>query len=156
MVRSVSTSATAADAWRCLHDLFFSPAHHERLSAACESVDLSPGLMKALLSIEPGEAKPMKALSAEWRCDASYVTSLVDGLEERGIVARQVQPNDRRAKSIVLTAEGERKRDELLRQLHRPPEFFGALTTAEQRVLRDLLTKLVAAAQSESKAAQEA
>jgi MarR family transcriptional regulator, organic hydroperoxide resistance regulator len=156
VARSVSTTSTAADAWRCLHDLFFSPAHHERLQAACEAVDLSPGLMKALLSIEPGQPKPMKELSVEWRCDASYVTSLVDGLEERGIVARQVQTNDRRAKSIVLTAEGERKRAELLRQLHRPPEFFAVLSAAEQRVLRDLLTKLVAAAQYEGKAAQEA
>jgi DNA-binding MarR family transcriptional regulator len=154
-VASVSTSSTAADAWRCLYDLFFGAANHERLHSACESVDLSPGLMKALLSIEPGQPKPMKVLSTEWRCDASYVTSLVDGLEERGIVARQVHSTDRRAKSIILTPEGERTRSELLRQLHTPPAFFGVLSAAEQRVLRDLLTKLAAAAELEGKAAAQ-
>lgn len=139
-----------------MSDLFFGAANHERLHAVSESVDLSPGLMKALLSIEPGQAKPMKVLPAEWRCDASYVTSLVDGLEERGIVVRKVHPTDRRAKTIVLTPEGERTRVELLRQLHKPPAFFGVLSAAEQRVLRDLLTKLAAAAELEAKAAQEA
>jgi DNA-binding MarR family transcriptional regulator len=118
------------------------------MHSICEGLDLSPGLMKALLSIQPGEAKPMKALSAEWRCDASYVTSLVDGLEERGFVARQAHPTDRRAKTIALTPVGEGTREELLRQLHEPPAFFAVLDAAEQRALGDLLRKLVDAAEA--------
>ena len=55
------------------------------------------------MSIQPDESKPMKVLAAQWRCDASYVTSLVDGLEQRGLVERRLHPTDRRAKTIALT-----------------------------------------------------
>jgi DNA-binding MarR family transcriptional regulator len=132
-----------------MSDLFFCPATHERMHEAAESLDLSPGLMKALISILPGQPRPMKALAAEWRCDASYVTSLVDGLEERGIVARQAHPTDRRAKTIALTPEGEQTRDKLMRRLYEPPTFFDVLSPDEQRQLVGLLAKLVAAAGAE-------
>jgi DNA-binding MarR family transcriptional regulator len=152
-----STSSVGREAWRSLYDLFFSAANHQRPHEACEALDLSPGLMKALLSIQPGQAKPMKSLSAEWRCDPSYVTSLVDGLEERGIVARQAHPTDRRAKTIALTPHGEQTRKALLAQLHEPPPFFAVLTDAEQRALREVLAKLVdAAAEREGDAVLEA
>jgi DNA-binding MarR family transcriptional regulator len=146
----------AREAWGNLVELFFSSANHERMHEVCERLDISPGLMKALLSIQPGEPKPMKALASEWRCDASYVTSLVDGLEERGIVARQAHPTDRRAKTIALTPEGERTRHEMLRQLHEPPPFFAVLNPAEQRTLCDLLAKLVAATERKVEPAKEA
>jgi DNA-binding MarR family transcriptional regulator len=112
----------------------------------CESIGLTPGLMKALMSIRPGEPRPMKDLSAEWRCDASYVTSLVDGLEERGAVERQAHPADRRAKIIALTADGERMRKEVLARLHEPPPCLDVLTAPEVGELRRLLAKLVEAA----------
>src|SRR6202023_114521 len=95
---------------------------------ACESVGLTPGLMKALISMQPGESKPMKVLATQWRCDASYVTSLVDGLEERGLVERRLHPTDRRAKTIALTPEGDRTRLEVLSRLHEPPAGLGVLT----------------------------
>lgn len=146
MLGTEAQVSVARDAWRCFFQLVFSEESHDRMHDACEAVGLSPGLMRALLSLQPGQPRPMKPLAAQWRCDASYVTSLVDGLEERGFVERQVSPRDRRAKVIALTEGGERARQELLDHLHRPPEFFSALTPAERRTLRDLLAKLVDAA----------
>lgn len=140
--------AVDRDAWRCFFQLVFCEASAERMHDACEAVGLTPGLMRALLSLRPGQPKPMKPLAAEWRCDASYVTSLVDGLEERGFAERRVSPHDRRAKVVVLTDAGQRAREELLAHLHQPPAFFSALTAQERRTLRDLLAKLVAAAGS--------
>lgn len=135
-------------AWRSLCTLMFSRESHERVHDACEGVGLTPGLMKALLSIQPGEPRPMKELAGEWRCDASYVTSLVDGLEERGIVERQTHPVDRRAKVIALTDAGEKVRVELLARMHEPPPCFASLTTAEAGRLAELLAKLERAATS--------
>jgi DNA-binding MarR family transcriptional regulator len=113
------------------------------MHAACEALSLTPGLMKSLISMQPGEPTPMKVLATRWRCDASYVTSLVDGLEDRGLVERQLHPTDRRAKTIVLTPEGDRTRLAVLARLHEPPASLNELTTAEQRTLRDLLAKIV-------------
>ena len=146
MLGSRTQASVARDAWRCIFQLVFSEESHDRMHDACEAVGVTPGLMKALLSLQPGHPKPMKPLAAEWRCDASYVTSLVDGLEERGFVERQVSSQDRRAKVVVLTGAGERAREELLEHLHQPPEFFSKLSAAERRTLRDLLAKLVDAA----------
>jgi len=138
-------SEEAGAAWRSLCELMFSRQSHDRVHDACEAVGLTPGLMKALLSVQPGDPRPMKELAGEWRCDASYVTSLVDGLEERGIVERQSHPTDRRAKVIALTPAGEKVRRELQEHMHQPPACFDALTPAETGLLRDLLAKLVGA-----------
>ena len=140
----------ATDAWRFFHELMFSRQSRDRMHDACEAVGLTPGLMKALLSVEPGRARPMKELAGEWRCDASYVTSLVDGLEERGVVERRAHPSDRRAKVLVLTPAGERAREQLLARMHRPPPCFDTLSRADVEVLRDVLAKLVAAAATEA------
>jgi len=136
----------AGEAWSLLYELVFSRQSHDRMHDICESVGLTPGLVKALMSMRPGEPRPMKDLSAEWRCDASYVTSLVDGLEERGAVERQAHPADRRAKMIALTDDGEGMRKEVLARLHEPPPCLDVLTGSEARDLRRLLTKLVEAA----------
>lgn len=111
----------------------------------CESLGLTPGLLRALISIRPGEGRPMKQLATEWHCDASYVTSLVDGLEGRGLVARRPHPTDRRAKVILLTAEGERTRASLFDRLHEPPACFSVLSADEVAMLADILAKLVEA-----------
>jgi DNA-binding MarR family transcriptional regulator len=141
----IRTSA-AKEAWRSCHELVFSEQGRARMHAVCESLDLTPGLMKALLSIPPGQSRPMKELAGEWHCDASYVTSLVDGLEGRGVVERRAHPTDRRAKVIVLTEDGARMRDEVLDRIHEPPAWFDVLDPGEAETLRDLLAKLVQAA----------
>ncbi len=127
--------------------LFLGEDNHTRMHDACEALGLTPGLVRAVLSMPLEEAIPMRSLSRQWRCDASYVTALVDGLEQRGIVERRAHPTDRRAKTIVLTAEGQRVKDALLARLHEPPACFEVLTAEEQAVLRDVMAKAAAADQ---------
>lgn len=137
---------SARDTWRSFYELVFSRQSHDRMHDVCESAGVTPGLMKALISLQPGQPRPMKELSGELRCDASYVTSLVDGLEDRGFVERRAHPSDRRAKVVVLTAEGERTRQALLARMHEPPDCFSALTGDEVATLGRLLAKLLDAA----------
>lgn len=141
-------TSVAREAWGAVFALVFSEESHERMHDACESLGLTPGLMKALITMRPGPGRPMKQLAGQWRCDASYVTSLVDGLEERGFVERQAHPTDRRAKVVALTTLGDRTRELLLDKLHDPPAWFDSLSTNERRTLRDLLHRLVDAAEA--------
>lgn len=134
-----------AEAWAALSQLFLSDENHERFHHACESVGLSPPALKALLSLNPGEGKSMRMLATKWRCDASWVTSLIDALEERGLVERRAVPEDRRVKTVVLTEKGVLTKAEALDHLEVAPPAMAALTEAERRQLRDLLRKLVAA-----------
>lgn len=130
------------EAWRTIFALLFDGQAHGRLSEASAAAGVSPGLLKLLFHLEPGEGIPMRDLADHWRCDASYVTSLTDALEERGLAARRPHPTDRRVKMIALTEKGAATRKVALELLHEPPPSFAALTAAEQRQLRDLLRKV--------------
>lgn len=134
----------AREAWGAIAHLFLSDENHQRFHEACESVGVTPPALKALLSLAPGQAESMRGLATAWRCDASWVTSLVDTLEEQGLVERRVMPTDRRVKTISLTPAGERAKVTALDHISEPPASMKALTRAEQVQLRDLLRKFVA------------
>jgi DNA-binding MarR family transcriptional regulator len=122
--------------------MWFSDEIHDRFHAACTAADVTPPQLKALLSLEPGHTRSMGALAEGWRCDASWVTGIVDGLEARGYVERQPQPGDRRVKVVVLTPLGEKAKARALDCIYEPPSSLSELTGAEQRTLRDLLAKI--------------
>src|SRR6266850_7131283 len=94
------TTSAAREAWECIADLWFSDENHDRFHTACEAADVSPPQLKALLSMERGVPQPMRTLAENWRCDASWVTGIVGGLEERGYAERQGHPTDRRVKVV--------------------------------------------------------
>ena len=123
-------------------ELWFGDDRHDRFHDACAAADLSPPQLKALLSLEPGEGKSMRALAEGWRCDASWVTGIVDGLEAKGYAKRQVHPTDRRIKVVVITARGQNAKDRALDSLHEPPQALCRLSLPELRQLRDLLAKV--------------
>ena len=129
-------------------ELFTEGEAHDRVGRICTELELSAPLLKAFVHLgtlaDDGGFR-MSDLAESWGCDASYVTALADGLEERGLVERRPHPTDRRVKTIVLTPAGRTKRARAMELLAEPPAAFGALTAAEQRQLRDLLRKLVAA-----------
>src|SRR6266700_1395732 len=108
--------------------LLFSGQVHGCMQKACGAVGLSPGAMKTLFKLEPGEGIPMRELADHWGFDASYVTSLADALEERGLVERRPHPTDRRVKMLVLTAKGVEARERARQLLDEPPPSFAALT----------------------------
>ena len=131
-----------------MHALFMEGEAHDRVHRICAELELSPPLLKAFVhlgSLDDDGGLRMSELAETWGCDASYVTNLADGLQERGLAERRPHPTDRRVKTIVLTPEGRARRERALELLSQPPSAFAALTAAEQRQLRDLLGKLVAA-----------
>ncbi len=135
----------AREAWRTIFDLLFRGEAHNRFTDAAAAVGVSPGVLKSLFHLEPGQGIPMRDLADHWRCDASYVTSVTDVLEERGLARRWPHPTDRRVKMIVLTDAGAAARKRAFDLLYDPPAAFGALTVVEQRQLRDLLAKVASA-----------
>lgn len=88
------------------------------------------------------ERAPMRGLAENLRCDASYITSIADALEARGLVRRRPDPSDRRVKQLELTAEGRKLKGELEGRLLEDSPLFRGLSEAEQGTLNDLLHKL--------------
>lgn len=86
-----------------------------------------------------------RELAGRMSCEPSNVTFVLDRLEGQGLLRRDPHPTDRRAKQIVLTADGKRRRSEVLRAL-RTDSPLDALTPGQQETLRDLLRTLVSGA----------
>ncbi len=129
----------AREAWRLLFQLF--RAQRRAMQSTHAELDLNPGQVHLLLSLEPSQALPMSELAEALACDASYVTGLVDRLEGRDLVHRLPAPTDRRVKLIALTGKGEAVREDVLDRISRPPPFIEALSTADKRALRDIFTR---------------
>jgi DNA-binding MarR family transcriptional regulator len=133
------------EAWKIIQELLMDGEAHDRVHGVCSSFGLTPGLAKALVHLSPGGGIAMRELAESWGCDASYVTALVDGLEQRGLAERRPSPVDRRVKAVALTETGTAAKAEILERMWAPPKAFEALNPAEQRQLRDLLVKVASA-----------
>jgi DNA-binding MarR family transcriptional regulator len=144
---SAVTTPAGEEAWRLLQELLMNGEMQSRMREACAAVGGPPSLVKTLFQLEPGEPVAMRDLADHFGCDASYVTELVDGLEEQGMARREPHPTDRRVKTVVLTDRGAKARDRVQHVMWKTPAVFSALTSAEQRQLRDLVRKLVHASQ---------
>lgn len=82
----------------------------------------------------------MRELAERMSCEPSNTTFVVDKLEKQLLIERHPHPTDRRAKQLVLTAEGAALRERLLALLAVDSPLAG-LAPEEQRVLRDLLER---------------
>ena len=150
------TTAAGEEAWRLLQELLMNSGEMQsRMRSACEAIGGPPSIVKTLFHLRPGDPVAMRDLADHFGCDASYITELVDGLEEQGLAVRQPHPTDRRVRTVVLTDKGAEARDTVQQVMWQVPAVFGALTAAEQRQLRDLVRKLVDA-DSSADAAQTA
>lgn len=133
----------ARDAWLSVVRIFRSQGALDAGVRAAEAEGLPMRLYWVLLSLplEPGEAKSMGQLAQDCFSTPSYMTVVIDGLEERGLAQRQTDPDDRRVKLVSLTEEGRAVVERSHERMSRPPSGIAALTPAELTTLRDLLAK---------------
>jgi DNA-binding MarR family transcriptional regulator len=134
--------AAAGEAWQALYGFVFEREGQRRFHEACDATGLAPGGLKTLLQLSPDQPVPMRDLGEFFRCDPSYVTSLVDGLESAGLAERQSHATDRRVKMVALSHSGVEAQEQVRKILGQPPASFSTLTTPELRRLRSLLAKL--------------
>jgi DNA-binding MarR family transcriptional regulator len=119
-------------------------AHFE---ASIAEFELSPPQAKALRYLAtargvPAGGVPMRELAVILHCDASYVTGIVDRLEQRGLVQRRASLADRRVKALVLTVEGQQLSALVWeRVIEKAPPVHG-LVPSEQQALLGLLRRL--------------
>jgi DNA-binding MarR family transcriptional regulator len=135
-------AAIAAEAWAVLLDLTM--GQRTRSFGILQEFGLTPGDLRTLSALDQEPPRPMRTLAQAWACDASNVTWMVDRLESRGLVERQMLPSDRRVKTVALTPLGASTKAELLTRLHEPPADFLALDRATLQALHDALAHLPA------------
>jgi DNA-binding MarR family transcriptional regulator len=85
----------------------------------------------------------MKELGQRIGCDPSFVTTIADALEKRGLARREPSERDRRSKNIVLTPEGAAAREKVRAELMARAPWCTSLDTGERRCLLGLMRKML-------------
>lgn len=134
-------SSAAKEAWRTLLTLMIAGEGRDRLHDVCAEFDLSPTALKALLLLSAGP-QSMRSLAETFRWNPSFMTNIIDTLEQREAARRVPHPTDRRVKTVELTAAGRTLLAKVQHALWEPPSSFDALSADEQRQLSELLAKV--------------
>jgi DNA-binding MarR family transcriptional regulator len=125
--------------WKLLRDDAFASLR-EDFTARVAECNLS--MSQGKLIRELGRPQTQRELARRLHYDPSNITALADSLEARGLIERRPDASDRRFRLLALTPEGEGLRSALEALLAQPPQFLDRLTTAEQKQLLQLLTKV--------------
>ena len=139
-----SKRALAAETWRSMAEFASANFRRRAQTDQMRKLGMTPAHYRALSMLDPEEPRPMRAMADALACDASMATWLVDRLEERGLVERRTPPNDRRVKTIVLTALGIKTRELLRESFWEPPQELLDLDVQSLEALGAALKKLQA------------
>src|ERR1700731_5228248 len=105
---------------------------------------LTPAQERALRMIARAEEPPrMTELADRLGIVPRSLTTVIDALEEAGLVGREIDPRNRRAILLHLTERGAAVRDGL-REARRgaAEDLFAPLSAGERETLASLLTRL--------------
>ncbi|GIJ43452.1 hypothetical protein Val02_03380 [Virgisporangium aliadipatigenens] len=138
--RSPNQEARFAEASR-LSQLLVAVAEEARaeFTSIVSGYGLPAHLARVLVLL--AEPAPMRDLAVQLACDRSYITSLADQLERRGLLTR-VPGADRRVKLLALTDEGVALRDKISGAVAERNLVMRRLTDEERRTLGPLLERL--------------
>ena len=128
-----------------LSELFWSVARRLRHSAraALAPWDIAPSHSRALGVLMQHQALRLSELSDHLRIAPRSTTDVVDGLQERGLIRRSPDTQDRRAILVSLTEEGHRAGTAIRAARDADAErFFAALTDTDRDELARILRTL--------------
>jgi MarR family transcriptional regulator, organic hydroperoxide resistance regulator len=104
------------------------------LIAALADLRLTPAELNVLANLADRGALSVSQLSAQTGTKASTLTSVLDRLEHRGYLTRELDAQDRRSFRLVLTAAGGTTADRI----------HGAVADLERRALAPLTASQIA------------
>jgi len=142
-------SSAEIEAAEFVGQLFFRlwRASHTQTAAALQSIGLTPALFAVLNYLRAREGAIQQQIGSAMGIDPSTMVSLVDQLERAGLAKRRPQPQDRRAREVLITPKGRRtlkRARELAEEVE--DDVLQGLSPAERRQLVTLLRKAFAAA----------
>jgi DNA-binding MarR family transcriptional regulator len=104
---------------------------------------IAPSHARALRVLTGSGPMRLSELSERLRIAPRSTTEVVDGLQERGLVERRADPEDRRATFVVLTDEGRRVAADIrANRTAQGDRVFAALSPTDRAHLARILRKL--------------
>jgi DNA-binding MarR family transcriptional regulator len=138
-----STTAPTTPTKAELMDLFavIGTAYFRDFAAVASRHGLTSVQAKALAAVLR-EPLPMRRLAELLACDASNVTGIVDRLEARGLIRREVSASDRRVKNVVATEAGREAVYDVRAEMQATHAALDDLSQGEREALYTLLTRM--------------
>jgi DNA-binding MarR family transcriptional regulator len=118
-------------------------ASRRRFHKALEPEGLHPRDFGVMTMVDAHPGMSQQQLHEQTGIDPSSMVAVIDDLQARGLAERRSDPEDRRARAIFLTDEGQRtlqRSRKVAAKLQR--EMFSGLTEQELSTLHTLLRKL--------------
>lgn len=106
------------------------------------TLGLTPAESRALHALGAESGRTMRSLAAEWECDPSNATWLIDRLAKKDLVRRRSVPTDRRKREVVLTPKGSRLKARLIKGVGAAPPELVTLDRASLQRLYDAVQAL--------------
>lgn len=129
-----------ADVWARLLGLFITK--RDTMFATMQELGLTPPHAHALSVLGDGPVR-MRDMADRMMYDASYITAVVDRLEELGYAERRAGSTDRRVKEIALTDKGREASARIGTIMTAAPDELTKLSKAERATLAALVAKVV-------------
>ncbi|HSC73329.1 MAG TPA: MarR family transcriptional regulator [Gaiellaceae bacterium] len=120
---------------RLMH-LFARTLDHQ--GTCLETLELTYAQAKLIWRLEARDTPSLKEAARRCGVDPSNLSSVVDQLVERGLIATRPAQHDKRVRIVRLTGEGVRMRKRLLACLAQNPAT-GSLSAAQQQRLLEIL-----------------
>ena len=123
---------------RCFHN------SNKQIVRQTASLNLLSGQPKILECLWEQNGQSPKEIGLRCILDKSTITSLLNKMEEQGLIFRKAQTDDRRSVKIFLTEEGWKKAGEVKKICEKTDEFALRNFTPEQKQqLIQLLNQLL-------------
>jgi DNA-binding MarR family transcriptional regulator len=120
---------------------FLLRAKHQLMAVGAE-FGLTGVQSMTLVLIKPDMPSPMNNLCSIFACDASNMTGIIDGLEQKGLVSRQSSDKDRRIKVVKVEKTGADIRAQIMNRLTGGESVFSPLSQLETDQLITLIRKM--------------
>lgn len=117
--------------------------HRAYFQGIVQELGLSPPHVLVIQHLSDGPLT-MRELSVRTVCEPSHLTGLVDKLEDRKLVQRKIDPNDRRSKLVSLTRGGRLLRNKLMAKMGAPVPWMMTLSEDDQAQLLSIIERVLA------------
>jgi DNA-binding MarR family transcriptional regulator len=115
----------------------------QHLNATFRDLDITGPQFGTLLLIDANPGVSQSSVADALRFDRSTLVQIIDRLERRGLVVRQMSPSDRRSNALRLTLTGTELLAELKERAFEHEDVIARnLTADERRTLIRLLERL--------------
>ena len=106
--------------------------------------DISAPQLIVLASVANREADSAAGLCKTISYDPGAMTRMIDRLEQKGLIRRKPNPDDRRATNLEMTSAGKALYPQLLAAKDRiHAQFLRGFTKDEVRTLEDFLNRMI-------------